>query len=430
MRTFRKLRRLESNIETKPSSRVASSEHQSSNIPSFVDSLRSNFGFKDDRRPDDRAPEYDFTVSQPLPVFDTAQTGKLVPCTGGAAEDEFKDEKEPQEDALAKEEDTPLTSTLKELEEAQQQLRELENQKQSLISVMNELRDDCKQLSNDNTSLRTQILSMRSPQDPVHDDAYYSRRLVQLNEMIKSWVASLFKFKKIDHDIQNAEEKRLVRLLEFANGEGPSTSYMKGSIRDMLHVPRKRIALVRHLLAIYLFQMVFTKFCFGLQPKAELVIRQIMSSSEENGIFHIRSHWLSERDFSKILLIREALGRGALVYVESRQSQAKDSLLDLIESMLSPLLPTKQEIRPKLSRILDIAIDLANSMTRERAIFSCELVSGGRAIEDTEMNVSDEDQKGNVFICTFPMFRRKIMAEGMGRNVCILKADVELESAF
>jgi hypothetical protein len=95
--------------------------------------------------------------------------------------------------------------------------------------------------------------------------------------------------------------------------------------------------------------------------------------------------------------------------------------------MLSPLLPTKQEIRPKLSRILDNAIDLANSMTRERAIFSCELVSGGRAIEVTEMNVSDEDQKGNV---TFPMFRRKIMAEGMGRNVCILKADVELESAF
>ena len=84
---------------------------------------------------------------------------------------------------------------------------------------------------------------------------------------------------------------RLVQLLEFANeGEGPSTTYMKGSIRDMLHVPRKRIALVRHLLAIYLFQMVFTRFCFGLQPKAEPVIRQIMSSSEENGIFHIRSH--------------------------------------------------------------------------------------------------------------------------------------------
>ena len=110
--------------------------------------------------------------------------------------------------------------------------------------------------------------------------------------------------------------------------------------------------------------------------------------------------------------------------------QAKDSLLDLIESMLSPLLPTKQEIRPKLSRILENAIDLANSMTRERAIFSCELVSGGRAIEDTEMNVSDEDQNGNVFICTFPMFRRKIMTEGMGRNVCILKTDVELESVF
>jgi hypothetical protein len=116
--------------------------------------------------------------------------------------------------------------------------------------------------------------------------------------------------------------------------------------------------------------------------------------------------------------------------VESNQSRAKNSLLDCVESTLSPLLPTKQEIRPKLNRIIDNAIDLANSMTRERAIFSCDLIPGGSTIDDMEMNVSDEDQRGKVFMCTFPMFRRRIMEEGMGTYLCLLKADVELESAF
>lgn len=131
-----------------------------------------------------------------------------------------------------------------------------------------------------------------------------------------------------------------------------------------------------------------------------------------------------------VLLIRQALGRGVLVQTESQQSKVKNAFIGHIESMLSTLLPIKQNIRPKLQRIIDNAVDLANTMTRERALFLCRVIPTGRAIEDMYMEVSDEDQKGKVFMCTFPMFCRRIMDEGTGRNVCLVKADVELESAF
>jgi hypothetical protein len=86
----------------------------------------------------------------------------------------------------------------------------------------------------------------------------------------------------------------------------------------------------------------------------------VASSIDEEGICDIKSHLLSDIDFSKTLLIHGGLGRGALVYAESRQSRVKNPLLDHIESTL--FLPIKQDIRPKLNRIIDNAIDLA--MTR------------------------------------------------------------------
>lgn len=129
-------------------------------------------------------------------------------------------------------------------------------------------------------------------------------------------------------------------------------------------------------------------------------------------------------------MIREALGLGALKHAgESSKIRAKN-LTTEIEETLSPLLPIKRDIRPQLSRIIDYAIDLSNSMTRERALFSCTMIPSGDAVDDVHMNVADEDQNGKVFMCTFPMFCRRIMEEGVATSVCLLKGDVELESAF
>ena len=98
--------------------------------------------------------------------------------------------------------------------------------------------------------------------------------------------------------------------------------------------------------------------------------------------------------------------------------------------MLSILLPTKQEIRSDLEAILDVAVDIANIMTREKALFVCKLIPAGAIVDDKCMNVSDEDQKGRVFMCAFPKFCKRIIHEGHKRNLYLVKADVELESGF
>jgi hypothetical protein len=101
-----------------------------------------------------------------------------------------------------------------------------------------------------------------------------------------------------------------------------------------------------------------------------------------------------------------------------------------IESKLGLLLPIKREIRPNLTRIIDKAIDIANTMTRERLVFICTLIPHGCEIDDECMHVEDEDQTGKVFWCMFPTFGRIITEEGMDGSVCLVQADVELESAF
>jgi hypothetical protein len=173
------------------------------------------------------------------------------------------------------------SSVVQELERELVRLRESEKEKAQLGNYVKALHEEYTQLSQDNTLLRTQLLSMRRPQDPIYDDPYYSQRFAQLNETIKSWVASSFKSKKVDHDILEEDETKLLQLLQK---HAPSTFWIAGSVKTIFHDPRRRLALVRHLLAIQLSKYIFTRFCFGLGSDADSLMRQIVTSSMENRI--------------------------------------------------------------------------------------------------------------------------------------------------
>ena len=99
----------------------------------------------------------------------------------------------------------------------------------------------------DNTTLRAQIVSMRGSQDPINDDAYYSQRLLlELNETIKSWVASSFKSKQVDYNITDAEERKITSIPRTCKTWRPSpldalfqgrkiTSSESKTVRDCVH---------------------------------------------------------------------------------------------------------------------------------------------------------------------------------------------------
>jgi hypothetical protein len=83
-----------------------------------------------------------------------------------------------------------------------------------------------------------------------------------------------------------------------------------------------------------------------------------------------------------------------------------------------------------ISKIVDMAVKLANDMTGEQALFRCQIVETGRTPSESDIQVADDKQSGNVFMCTFPFFARLIWDDGKERLVPVVKASVELESAY
>ena len=102
-------------------------------------------------------------------------------------------------------------------------------------------------------------------------------------------------------------------------------------------------------------------------------------------------------------MIKQALGHGVLEQAKAHQEESKKGLIDFLETLLTPLLPTKQTIRRKLEKTVGEAVELANSMACEQALYHWRIVPVGSAAEETLMEWSDMDQRGHVVLCTFPM---------------------------
>lgn len=126
-------------------------------------------------------------------------------------------------------------------------------------------------------------------------------------------------------------------------------------------------------------------------------------------------------------MIKQALGYGILQQAQLHQEEYKKKVIGFLETLLTPLLPTKQTIRRKLEKTIDEAVELANSMACEQALYNWQIVPVGSAAEETLMEWSDMDQSGRVVLCTFPIFRKLVREDDGQKKICLVKADVELE---
>ena len=176
------------------------------------------------------------------------------------------------------------------LEKVNKLLQKTQAEKQQLSMTISKLRREFEYVCDDNRSLRAQIVNMTSSQGPNNDDGHYTQRLTQLNETIKSWVASSFKAKQVDHDLTDVDEEPILHVLMAPKNDDQhfSVHFSKGSIREIFYVPRKRMALVRHLLAFWLCVYVFSPFCFGLEQNTDLTLRGVLSWIIENGTAYLK----------------------------------------------------------------------------------------------------------------------------------------------
>ena len=127
------------------------------------------------------------------------------------------------------------------------------------------------------------------------------------------------------------------------------------------------------------------------------------------------------------MIIKQALGYGVLEVTKPLQEEPIKLHVDFLETLLTPLQPTKQPIRRKLEKTVCQAVDLANAMACEQALYQWRMVPIGSVAEKVCVEWSDIDQKGHVFLCTFPMCLKEVRDDDGQKQICLVKADVELE---
>lgn len=137
-----------------------------------------------------------------------------------------------------------------------------------------------------------------------------------------------------------------------------------------------------------------------------------------------------EPDFSKAMMIRQAIGRGVVEYYRKDQKSKIQRCLPTLEDALHLFGVKKEEIRKQLEMMFDEAIDLANLMTAEQARFRPIFVQAKKHFQEKYMQLPDSGQSGLVYLCTFPGFTNLTCEDGKLRDASFVRADVELESEF
>ena len=140
------------------------------------------------------------------------------------------------------------------------------------------LAKDLAHLKQENSALLSSISKANSAQGPVKDDGYYVDQFEYLNHLIQSSIAGMFKWKS-DADLSNNAVSKVVSLLDSIDPHGKCTLKMLRNYKPGVVTLHKdavlRMALLRHLIALVLWDKIFRVFAFGLDGNVDQNLRTI-----------------------------------------------------------------------------------------------------------------------------------------------------------
>lgn len=126
--------------------------------------------------------------------------------------------------------------------------------------------------------LRSQIYSMATGRATVHDDDYYAGKFNELKCLIETEMLKLSQAHK-GHVLSDEVPERLVEKLRDMgeNGENCCKGLASGgySIQVLYSRGILRHALLRHIVALYLFERVFEPFAFGLTDEVSRAFKVV-----------------------------------------------------------------------------------------------------------------------------------------------------------
>ena len=112
--------------------------------------------------------------------------------------------------------------------------------------------------------------------------------------------------------------------------------------------------------------------------------------------------------------------------VKSRQESLKRELEERLGTVLSGLFPERKNVKKQLKMLVDDAVELANMMAEEKALFLSEMIPIGERFNPVHMDTYDEGD-GHVQLCMFPVFGLVVRSEGTVDTIKVLvKANVEI----
>ena len=117
--------------------------------------------------------------------------------------------------------------------------------------------------------------NMSSAQEPIHEEEWLILQFCQIGMDIDSWAAKETRGKPAE-PLSAADHQWLVERLTSLGRVGRKTVEMLGSrLADMYQDRRKKITLIRHIVAILLCEDVFEPFAFGLSPNKSAYFKKI-----------------------------------------------------------------------------------------------------------------------------------------------------------
>lgn len=127
--------------------------------------------------------------------------------------------------------------------------------------------NEIKKCREDNQSLRRYIDNMRNAQEPLRGEEKYTQKFEDLNNKITSWVLKQSK-QHANTALKDSKVRTavLTKLESFGVHGQHTATCVRSSFPQLYNSKKTRAPLIRHILALFLFDRVFYPFAFALKP--------------------------------------------------------------------------------------------------------------------------------------------------------------------
>jgi uncharacterized coiled-coil DUF342 family protein len=141
-----------------------------------------------------------------------------------------------------------------------------------------QLKEEIAHLRKDNGQLRTYIVEMESGRGPIHDEDHYVLDFEEIKGDIRMWIAKHSKANARQELMPEAETEILDALAKLGIHGQVSSEFFKfkqHTIRSLYSNGRARIALIRHVVALFLFHHIFQPHTFGLPQNVSDILQWV-----------------------------------------------------------------------------------------------------------------------------------------------------------